>query len=179
MALLGPEAFNEFIGGAYPRLAEREPEVPFAWPSPEPQEIGSPQLYIHGPTGVGKTHLISQLRTYFRVYDVCMTEKWMDNYDDDLYDLVIMEEFTGHARTLSEMNQFLDGQVVALPRRNKPSYLKQKNIPVIVLSNLSLEKAYKNCNEEQLAPLMRRFLVVNVGTDHTREKPINLLTDET
>ena len=139
MALLGPEAFNEFIGGAYPRLAEREPEVPFAWPSPEPQEVGAPQLYIHGPTGVGKTHLISQLRTYFRVYDVCMTEKWMDNYDDDLYDLVIMEEFTGHARTLSEMNQFLDGQVVALPRRNKPSYLKQKNIPVIVLSNLSLE----------------------------------------
>lgn len=137
------------------------------------RSLGEPQLYLHGPTGIGKTFLISKLRTFFRVYDVCMNEDWMDDYSDDDYDLVVMEEFKGQ-KQITWMNQFLDGQPCPIRRRGKSAYLKTKNLPVIILSNWSLERAYKNSSEEKLAPLLRRLFVVDTTLDHSTERPINI-----
>lgn len=135
--------------------------------------LGEAQLYVHGTTGVGKTHLVQKLRTFFRVYDVCMNEDWMDDYCDEDYDLVVMEEFKGQ-KQITWMNQFLDGQPCPLRRRGKSAYLKTKNLPVIILSNWSLERAYKNSSEEKLAPLLRRLFVVDTTLDHSSERPINI-----
>lgn len=136
--------------------------------------LGTCQLYLYGPTGLGKTHLMTQLRRYFRVYDVCMEEEWMDNYEDEEYDLILFEEFRGQ-KAITWMNKFIDGQIVPLRRRGKSAYIKTKNTPVIILSNYSVEKAYKNSSEEKLAPLIRRLTVVNVGADHSQERQINIL----
>jgi len=136
--------------------------------------LGALQLYVHGPTGVGKTHLITRLRAYFRIYDVTMEEDWMDDYNDDDFDLIVMEEFRGQ-KMVTWMNKFIDGQVVPLRRKGQSAYLKKKNLPVIILSNYSLSGAYKNSSEEKLAPLSRRLEQIDLNLEHSREKPLNIL----
>jgi len=138
------------------------------------RSLGTLQLYIHGPTGCGKTHLMSQLRRFFRVYDVPMDEDWYDDYNDEDYDLIVLEEFRGQ-KAITWMNGFIDGQVKPVRRKGVSAYLKKKNLPVIILSNYSLSGAYKNSNEEKLAPLSRRLEQIDLTFDHSSKNPIDIL----
>lgn len=56
--------------------------------------LGTLQLYVYGPTGVGKTHLIRNLTNYCRIYFVPMDEDWYDEFDNH-YDLCVLDEFRG------------------------------------------------------------------------------------
>lgn len=104
-----------------------------------------PQLFICGPPNIGKTYLIETLRKFCRVYSVPMLERFMDDYNDDDYDLVIFEEFRGQ-KTISEMNNFLDGSPCNIAIKGA-QYLKMKNQPCIILSNYALTACYKHALE--------------------------------
>jgi len=104
--------------------------------------FGAPQLYLHGPTGIGKTHLLKSLEPALRIFYLNMTEDWMDGYDDDKYDLIVLEEFFSQ-KTLQFMNQLLDGQPMPLKIRNGCNgKLKRKNLPIIITSNFGLHEIY-------------------------------------
>jgi len=104
--------------------------------------FGAQQLYLHGPTGIGKTTLLQSLEPALRIYYVNMMEDWMDGYDDDKYDLIVLEEFFSQ-KTLQFMNQLLDGQPMPLKIRNGCNgKLKRKNLPIIITSNFGLHEIY-------------------------------------
>lgn len=127
----------------------------------EPREFRQPQLYIYGPPKLGKSTLISNLEKYLRVYHIPRDEDFYDGYDDDLYDLAVLDEAKS-TKTMQWMNQWLDGQKFYLRQKGR-QYLKTKNIPTIVLSNYSLEHNYKKLYEKgELEPLLTRFKIVEV-----------------
>lgn len=88
-----------------------------------------------------------------------MHEDWYDDYEDGCYDIAIMDEFKA-SKTLTWMNQFLQGHPMHLKKKGVPGYLKRDNLPVIILSNYSPENCYNNVPPSHLDPLMRRLTLV-------------------
>lgn len=126
--------------------------------------FGTPQLYIHGTTGLGKTSLVRVLAMYSKIYYMPDDGRWMDTFDGS-YDLVVFDEFRG-GKTIQFMNQFLDGSFMQVPRRNAPPFLKQKNVPCIILSNLSVESVYHKVQEsapDLIAALTRRLEIIQLS----------------
>jgi len=122
--------------------------------------FGALQLYLHGPTGIGKTHLISTLEPALRIYYLNMTEDWMDGYDDENVDVIVIEEFNSQ-KTIQFMNQLLDGQPMPLRIRNGCNgKLKKKNVPIIILSNYGLHEVYSKVDAARKATFERRVLAV-------------------
>jgi len=122
------------------------------------RSLGQPQMYLFGPTGIGKTHLVQLLAPCLKIFYLNMTEDWMDGYSDD-YDLVVVEEFHSQ-KTLQFMNQFLDGQPMPLRIRNS-SYVKRKRVPVIITSNYSPEEVYPKVDFIRKASFLRRLKVIH------------------
>ncbi len=88
----------------------------------------------------------------------------LDEYDDDDYDLVVFDEFKGQ-KTITWMNTFVQGGPQKVYRRYN-SYNKTKNIPVIVLSNYTIQQCYSKTNmfnPERLLPLIGRFNCININ----------------
>jgi len=99
-----------------------------------------------------------------------MDVKHLDGYSDQEYDLIVLDEFKGQ-KSITWMNSFVQGVPFKVFRRYN-SYDKIKNLPVIVLSNYSIEEAYGKVNmfnPERLIPLKERFDCINV------KKFINIL----
>ncbi len=92
-----------------------------------------------------------------------MDVRHLDDYDDKDYDLIVMDEFKGQ-KSITWMNGFTQGSPFPIHRRYEGT-IKKKNLPVIVLSNYSIEGAYEKVNmfnPERLNSLKNRFEVVNV-----------------
>lgn len=122
--------------------------------------FGAPQLYLHGPTGIGKTHLLKSLEPALRIFYLNMMEDWMDGYDDDKYDLIVLEEFFSQ-KTLQFMNQLLDGQPMPLKIRNGCNgKLKRKNLPIIITSNFGLHEIYAKVDMGRKETFNRRVHAV-------------------
>lgn len=119
------------------------------------------QLYIHGPPNLGKTSLILWLSKYLRIYHM---EKngYSDGYNDGCYDLIVMDEFKAQ-KTISFWNEWLQGSVMPLNVRFRHR-VKRDNLPVIILSNYSLEQAYTNTDNWRLEPLKARLTIVEIDT---------------
>jgi hypothetical protein len=124
------------------------------------RKLRSTQLYILGAKEVGKTHLISELRKYLRIYDMPRFENFDSLYEDGMYDLVVVDEFKGN-RPVQFMNSFLDGSPLML-RKKGSQYLKTDNLPVMICSNYSLTDAYKNLDADYLESLQSRLLTVYI-----------------
>ncbi len=87
----------------------------------------------------------------------------LDEYDDRDYDLVVFDEYKGQ-KTITWMNTFVQGGPIKVYRRYN-SYNKTKNIPVIVLSNYTIQQCYSKTNmfnPERLLPLIGRFNCINI-----------------
>ena len=126
------------------------------------REFKQRQLYVYGPPDVGKTHLILHLERHgIRVYRMPYDGKWYDTYDDDSYDLIVLDEFKGQ-KTIQEMNLWLEGGPMMVNRRGTAPVLKRANLPFIILSNYAPRAAYRNCSEERLSPLLARLTIVAV-----------------
>lgn len=120
------------------------------------------QLWLWGPTDIGKSYLIRNLEKYFRIYPVDVLGKGFDDYNDDDFDIVVFDEFKGQ-KTITTMNSFVEGGRYHVHRRYNNVY-KDKNLPVIVLSNYSIEGAYYKTAQEdpsRLDPLKTRFTVIH------------------
>ncbi len=119
----------------------------------------TPQLFIWGEAGVGKTHFVNELERFCRVYRV-PSEEFYDFYEDDKYDLIVYDEFKA-GKTIQFMNEFLQGSPMVL-RKKGSQVMKTNNLPVIVLSNYSLRECYFNAEDTKLDTLAARFLCVQV-----------------
>lgn len=122
--------------------------------------IRTPQLYLHGPPGIGKTRLWTRLTRYLRVYELPMSEDFNDGYVDN-FDLVVVEEFMGQ-RPVSFMNSFLDGQPMRLKIKGG-QYYKKKNVPVLIVSNYSPQQVYKNITPILCDAFTSRLTVIDTN----------------
>ncbi len=147
-------------------LGEKE-EASSTPTDPNPRTLGFQHLWIHGPTGIGKTHLITELsKRGVRVYEIPPDEDWYDQYEDGCYDVAILEEFKAQKR-IQWLNKWCDGTPGPLKKRFT-QYVKKQFMPTIVLSNYSIKGCYSKSNDFILASLSRRFLVVGFDASMQR-----------
>jgi len=126
--------------------------------------LGKPQLYIHGRTAMGKTHLITQLSTMVKTYCCTSSEHFFDGLDAT-YNLIVFDEFHGQ-QTATFMNQILDGQPMVIPQKGC-QYFKKNNPPVIILSNYPPHECYPNLyndHRDAYDAFLRRLVVVELTT---------------
>lgn len=122
-----------------------------------PLPFRSKQLYLYGEPGIGKTTLIRKLCEKHRGFCI-PTNNDFQHYDDDLYDFAFIDEFKGQL-TVQFLNQFLDGQRLPLNTKGSTT-IKNKNIPVIILSNHNLCNVYKS--ETYIDSLVDRLHIIEV-----------------
>lgn len=127
--------------------------------SGRPKALRSPQLYLYGPPRMGKTLFCQVLSSSKKTYFPSIGEKYFDGYDDS-YELIVFDEGL-ESHPLTEILQILDGQRMRLPQRYQ-AFMKTKNVPVIICSNLPPEERYPNCHPDRKIALRDRLLVVNV-----------------
>lgn len=127
------------------------------------------QLWLHGSTRMGKSTLVSNLAKMLNTYFFpTWTFPYQEGYNDS-FELVVFEEFSGGV-PITFMNQFVEGQIMTLNVKNS-SYRKLKNMPVIVLSNLSIDEVYHKVKEtsyKKFEAFKDRFREIYVA------KPIDL-----
>lgn len=129
------------------------------------------QLYISSPPNHFKTSLINKLETHLRIYHMPLLEDFYDFYDDDQYDLVVLDEFKGQ-KTIQFLNLFLQGGIMNI-RVKCSQKMKKKNLPMIILSNYELHNVYKDAFK--IAPLSQRLIEINL----TEPLDIDNITIET
>jgi len=129
----------------------------------QPRPFRSPQLYLWGPPATGKTSFLRLLDTMLRIY-YFPSEAFYDHYNDDDYDLIVMDEFgpTHDLKPMQEYNKWLDGQVMSIRKKGSQG-LKTKNLPFIICSNYPPERVYhKVFGRGELQPFLSRLTVVEV-----------------
>lgn len=145
----------------------------------ECRKDGFRQLYISGPPAIGKTTLVNQLSRYLRIYTIPNDEEWYDRYEDQAYDLAVLDEFTGN-KPIHWMNQWMGGQRMEVKRKLLPAIQKRQVLPTLVLSNLTLTQVYKGYAEKHpgespLTALQTRFFEISL----TRPFTITFPADDT
>ncbi len=125
-----------------------------------PRSFKQKQLWIWGPHDVGKTTLAMWLATQVRVYDLPTDESFYDQWDDDAYDLVVIDEFKGQKK-ITWLNQFVQGSNMSIARKGSQT-VKHVNVPIIVLSNFRPCDCYYNCGIDHILTIYARFDVIHV-----------------
>ena len=132
------------------------------------------QLWISGPTNVGKTSLFLMLEQYLRVYVVCLEEDFMDGFDPALFDLIVFDEFRGQKK-ITWMNSFVQGGTV--PVRIKGSrgvkITDRDNLPVLVLSNYSIAECYHKADSIAVSTIKSRFEECQIIEDSYKIKIVH------
>lgn len=112
---------------------------------------------------MGKTSLVMWLGDYARIYHVPLHEDFYDLYDDNDFDIAVIDEFKGH-KTIQWMNAWCNAGVNNL-RKKGSQILKKKHTPTIIISNYPLHECYRKAceeNREKLDPLVRRLKIVEI-----------------
>lgn len=118
------------------------------------------QLYVSGPTNIGKTYLWMLLLPYLRIYCPPQTENFYDCYQDDLYDLIVFDEFRAY-KNVEFMNNFLDGSPMTIAGKGFQRF-KRQNVPCLILSNYKPDELrYKGV---ELSTFKSRILHVHSET---------------
>lgn len=128
-----------------------------------PREFKQKQLYVWGPHNSGKTSLALRVHKYCRVYWM-PHENFYDEWEGDRYDIVILDEFKGQ-KPISFMNMWLQGAPMSVAVKHRQT-VKLCNLPMIILSNYSLEEAYSGVamrDSGRLEALATRLEIVEVA----------------
>ena len=97
----------------------------------------------------------------FKTYFPSDQEHYWDGFDDS-YQLIVFDDFRGTMK-LSSILKLLDGQHMRLPQRYN-SFLKTKNIPIVVSTNLPPHAVYRVSAYSQDVAFETRFKVIKVET---------------
>lgn len=138
----------------------------------------STQLFICGPTGIGKTRLLCWLNAHWRGFLISSNEKFYDGYNDDDYDFIYIDEFHGNKK-IQWMNTLLAGenQVIAI---KSSQYQKRRNLPVIILSNLSPDECYPNViryKRRVYDAFLARLTVINFNEEEDQSDELHNFID--
>jgi len=128
----------------------------------------SPQLYLYGPPGIGKSRMLHELRKYLRVYDVPRSETFYDQYENNRYDLAVLDEFRAD-KPIQWLNGWLDGYPLPLAKKGKQC-VKLDNLPTVIISNYPLRDCYAKANQASdvgLDALESRLTVVQITVPFT------------
>ena len=136
------------------------------------------QIWIYGPTNVGKSSFAIRLRELFRVYEVELNSSFFQtSWRDDINQFAIIDEFgPSNCIQFQKLNLWLEGTPVALNRKFLPSYIKKQNIPTIILSNYHPREVYYKLYEENsqvFETLLSRIRVY----EYSQESPLFPLID--
>lgn len=125
------------------------------------RQIKTKQLWLFGAPNIGKSRMFSlYLKPFLRQYTVPHHDFYCE-YGDDAYDVAILDEYNGW-KTITWLNQWLEGTPLVLNQKNKPAYTKQFNIPTVILSNLSPHQVYQKVPPIQLEALLTRLEVIEM-----------------
>jgi len=129
------------------------------------------QLYLWGPTGIGKSYLFNVvLQPYLRIYKPLPSVNFYDEYDDDAYDLILMDEFNGASMSITDLNKFVEGYSVPLNRKGICPVHKNKNLPVVIISNNCLADHYSNFLEKNKLVAIFKALEARFTHVHMEKK---------
>ncbi len=128
-----------------------------------------PHLRIEGSTGIGKTYLVQLLSKFLRVYSVVYETTWWDNFNEDAFDIIVLDEYKSQKK-IQLLNRVADGAMVPLPRRGTRPYILKSRVPILILSNFSWEESYPNVSMNSpvlIEAAKRRFpsVVFSIGED--------------
>lgn len=124
----------------------------------DPRVFKQEQLWLYGPSNVGKTSILNELGKHLRIYHIPAKDYYCE-WTDENYDLAALDEYTG-SKTLGFLNSWLEGSPLPLDQKNKPNYVKKFNIPTIICSNLSPDQIYAKCKDVQLTALKNRLEII-------------------
>lgn len=110
--------------------------------------------WIHGPTGVGKSHRAWQIAGDRSVYEWVPDNGWWDGYTGQ--DVVIMNEFRGQV-PYNELLSLVDKWPYSVRRRNRKPRAFTSTL-VIITCSMPPDECYHHLAEtDSLAQLYRRF----------------------
>jgi len=121
-------------------------------------EFRAKNLWVWGPTQIGKTTLAEQLRDNgVNTYVVDYSTHFYDGISNDTQ-LVVYDEFKAQ-RTITELNKLSDGSRCRLDIKGG-SFQLQRPLPVLVLSNFSIDQVYPHVEKNWLDTLKSRFFEI-------------------
>jgi len=118
------------------------------------------QLFISGPKRYYKTTMVRLLKVFLMIYDIPKGEDFYDLYEDNLYDLALMDEFKG-TKTLQWLNEWLQGEDMNMRQKGK-QYYKKQNLPTIIMANHSLQEIYAKAGPSKLEPTESRLKIIDL-----------------
>lgn len=122
----------------------------------------SKQFWIWGPPNSGKSTFIRKLEEAgLRGFDIPVNNDFAE-WDDQKYDFAYIDEFKGQL-TIQFLNLFLQGSKMRLPGKYViGGRIKNRNIPVFILSNYTPEEVYHKKSARDLEPLLTRLRVIEL-----------------
>lgn len=122
----------------------------------------SKQFWIWGHANVGKSTFIRKLEaTGLRGFEIPTNNDFAE-WDDLRYDFAYIDEFKGQL-TIQFLNMFLQGSKMRLPGKYViGGKLKDKNLPIFILSNYTPEEVYHKKSSRDLEPLLTRLKVIEL-----------------
>jgi hypothetical protein len=120
-----------------------------------------PQLWVHGPTGAGKSLLLFTLLKHFNGYEIPDDNGWFEDYDDE-YHFIYCDEYNDRLLAPRTINQLAEGTWMKLKRRGRAPYHKQKNLPLIICSNKTIDEIYATCTPRVLEAIKKRFEEIEI-----------------
>jgi hypothetical protein len=102
-------------------------------------------LWIYGPPDKGKSWTIAVLRDFVgehNIFTLGDNNNWTENYRNDRYDLLVIDEGDSTVFTPRFLKQIAGGQPMNLNRRGSRPMMKQDNPPMLVTANGSISDTY-------------------------------------
>jgi len=125
--------------------------------------IKTPNLWIVSPSGKGKSTLVQFLSHFFRVMFMFPSQgKYFFPRDINEYQFIVLDEYNAQF-TFSDFKRITDGSPVMVDVKNGQQFLKDKNIPIIILTNHAPSEIYHNIfdrDEDAANQLESRFRVI-------------------
>lgn len=134
------------------------------------RECKRQNLWVCSVPNMGKTDFLSKplmqrLKMYVIQKDPVQNTPW-----EGPYDLAICDEYSGQ-KPIEWMNEFMSDAPMQIRVVGGGFMVKDQWLPLLILSNLTIDKAYEMAPAEMVKAIKERFWQINLNT---RENPFNI-----